>query len=216
VTVVVSVLFLALLSFFPSTFFLLVSQQSSTTGTHSKRSNPPTLVPLTHFSSLFFFYSHEEDSQASIVPVQDVEALEEEIRMRDEEIASNLTRVRPHTDNGYLDRQFIGTYTLPMELRDAITRTLSHYPRKQLRENAAKLSAQLRARTRVSPEELDSGVVPVEDREPVVYNEGAAQAYVAYRLPAVFACTSRVFTELALHNDRFAPRTMLDFGSGPG
>lgn len=41
-------------------------------------------------------------------------------------------------------------------------------------------------------------------------------AYASSRMPACYAVLYRVFDELHLHLPQFSPKTMLDFGSGPG
>ncbi len=59
------------------------------------------------------------------------------------------------------------------------------------------------------------------EREPVAasspeYDSAKVAAYASSRMPACYAVLFRVFDELHLHLPHFAPRTMLDFGSGPG
>jgi uncharacterized membrane protein YgcG len=48
------------------------------------------------------------------------------------------------------------------------------------------------------------------------YTESQALAYGVSRLPGCYAAASRVFKELQLRAVGFQPRSMLDFGSGPG
>ena len=48
------------------------------------------------------------------------------------------------------------------------------------------------------------------------YDSTKVAAYVSSRMPACYAVLYRVFDELHLHLPDFKPRTMLDFGSGPG
>ncbi|KAA6420150.1 MAG: hypothetical protein FRX49_09813 [Trebouxia sp. A1-2] len=59
------------------------------------------------------------------------------------------------------------------------------------------------------------------EREPVAasspeYDSARVAAYASSRMPACYAVLFRVFDELHLHLPHFAPRAMLDFGSGPG
>lgn len=59
------------------------------------------------------------------------------------------------------------------------------------------------------------------EREPVAasspeYDSARVAAYASSRMPACYAVLFRVFDELHLQLPHFAPRTMLDFGSGPG
>ena len=59
------------------------------------------------------------------------------------------------------------------------------------------------------------------EREPVGssspdYDSTKVAAYASSRMPACYAVLYRVFDELHLHLPAFCPKTMLDFGSGPG
>ena len=59
------------------------------------------------------------------------------------------------------------------------------------------------------------------EREPTAssspeYDKAQVAAYASSRMPACYAVLYRVFDELHLHLPQFSPRTMLDFGSGPG
>lgn len=51
---------------------------------------------------------------------------------------------------------------------------------------------------------------------PLPYNKRQAFAYVAHRVPGIFACNYKALVELKMRFANFAPSTMLDFGSGPG
>jgi hypothetical protein len=48
------------------------------------------------------------------------------------------------------------------------------------------------------------------------YNEEQALAYALARLPGCYAACSRIFIELAARLPGFAPKSLLDFGAGPG
>ena len=48
------------------------------------------------------------------------------------------------------------------------------------------------------------------------YDSTRVAAYASSRMPACYAVLYRVFDELHLHLPLFSPKTMLDFGSGPG
>ena len=48
------------------------------------------------------------------------------------------------------------------------------------------------------------------------YDSTRVAAYASSRMPACYAVLYRVFDELHLHLPHFSPKTMLDFGSGPG
>uniref|UniRef100_A0A383V6H0 Uncharacterized protein n=1 Tax=Tetradesmus obliquus TaxID=3088 RepID=A0A383V6H0_TETOB len=48
------------------------------------------------------------------------------------------------------------------------------------------------------------------------YNEGEALAYALARLPGCYAACSRIFSELRLRLPGWSPKSLLDFGAGPG
>lgn len=89
---------------------------------------------------------------------------------------------------------------LPAALRAALDRELEGVSRRSLAERAARTSAAYRSG------QGSAGVVRgLED----------ALAYALARLPATYAASVTVFAETARMAPGFAPRTMLDAGSGP-
>lgn len=48
------------------------------------------------------------------------------------------------------------------------------------------------------------------------YNESQALAYALSRLPGCYAASLRIFRELSVRLPDFQPKTLLDFGAGPG
>lgn len=54
------------------------------------------------------------------------------------------------------------------------------------------------------------------DLPPVMYGPKQTLAYTAYHLMPQWAVVSRVMAQVAAKLPGFRPRTMLDFGSGPG
>ena len=68
---------------------------------------------------------------------------------------------------------------------------------------------------------IDSSLGLLAERETTAssgpdYDDIKVAAYASSRMPACYSVLSRVFDELLLHLPSFAPKTMLDFGSGPG
>ena len=51
---------------------------------------------------------------------------------------------------------------------------------------------------------------------PFAYGPNETLAYLAFEIEATFACTHAVFTELQKRLPEFAPKSVLDFGAGPG
>ncbi|KAF2073375.1 hypothetical protein CYY_005320 [Polysphondylium violaceum] len=111
----------------------------------------------------------------------------------------------------------IGTVELPSRLKRKIAQCIKGYSTDKLREDAATLSDALRERTRSEKLSAKSPVViKPEDKPVITYGQGQALAYISHRLPGVYGCTHRVFSEIATRAPNFKPKTMLDFGSGPG
>ncbi|KAF0982477.1 hypothetical protein FDP41_011407 [Naegleria fowleri] len=50
----------------------------------------------------------------------------------------------------------------------------------------------------------------------IIYKDLEAAAYIAHRLPAIYGTSYRVFSESVMRMPDFEPKTMLDFGTGPG
>jgi ribosomal protein RSM22 (predicted rRNA methylase) len=63
--------------------------------------------------------------------------------------------------------------------------------------------------------EADMSRVKV-DVPPIQYNKNQTMAYVAHRIPGIYSCNFRVLDEIKRRLPGFAPKRMLDFGSGPG
>eukprot|EP00899_Mesostigma_viride_P029455 jgi/Mesvir1/9695/Mv12173-RA.1 len=77
-----------------------------------------------------------------------------------------------------------------------------------------------KTRTRDAPEGRHARVRDSDWEDDVApdmrYSQSITRAYVAARLPAIFAVMQRIFKEVATLLPDFRPSTMLDFGSGPG
>ena len=93
--------------------------------------------------------------------------------------------------------------TLPVDLRDAIARSLAAAPRARWMREAQELSERYRA--------------PHADHERSLAS-GADQllGYAALILPATYAQLRGALAATAARIPRWAPMTMLDMGSGPG
>ena len=91
---------------------------------------------------------------------------------------------------------------LPPALREAVDRALEGVPAADLARAAAALSQRYRAET--------------QDGRYHVASDLAARAYLATRLPATFAAIRAAMAFAAEAQPKFAPRTVLDVGAGPG
>ncbi|KAM9953464.1 hypothetical protein ACTFIR_008535 [Dictyostelium discoideum] len=111
----------------------------------------------------------------------------------------------------------IGSIGVPPLLKKKITLAIKEYPTGQLRNDAALLSEQLRSRTRLGKAIGSTNVVvKPEDRPVITYGKGQVLAYISHRMPGVYACTHRVFSEINSRLPNFKPTSLLDYGSGPG
>lgn len=146
-------------------------------------------------------------------------------------------RAEPTAMQGRLSAQFekghnsLGASTVPEELQAAISQTLKGYPRRQLRQDVASLSESYARMTKISSESLldtrfeDSPQWSEVDRQAVVqflapaveYGPKETFAYLASQMPFMLAPLQRVFADLHRRlGDGFAPKSVLDFGCGPG
>lgn len=48
------------------------------------------------------------------------------------------------------------------------------------------------------------------------YGDRETMAYLAWQMPFVYGCLERVFTEVEKRVPNFRPRSVFDFGTGPG
>lgn len=91
---------------------------------------------------------------------------------------------------------------LPPALRQAVDAALEGIPRTALAEAQESLSQRYRA-------ELRDGRAHLADAL-------TARAYLAARLPATYAAVRAALDAVVERRPAFAPRTLLDFGAGPG
>ena len=127
-------------------------------------------------------------------------------------------------------RNSLGASTVPDSLQSALNKILKGYPRRQLRQDVAKLAESYAKMTKVSAESLlesnfeKSSIWSEADRQALVefsspaveYGPKETFAYIASQLPFMLAPLQNVFAEIARRIPGFAPKSMLDFGSGPG
>lgn len=91
---------------------------------------------------------------------------------------------------------------LPQPLRQAVEMALEHTPRSDLAKASDLLSSRYRS-------EVKDGQFHLSD-------DLAAKAYLATRLPATYAAVSACLEAVAKVKPDFAPKRLLDVGSGPG
>ncbi|KAN0022516.1 hypothetical protein ACTFIU_004710 [Dictyostelium citrinum] len=140
---------------------------------------------------------------------------DEEEEEEEEEDDDFMKPSRKNTE--FLRHWKIGSIGIPPLLKKKITSTIKEYPTGQLRNDAALLSEQLRDRTRLGKAIGSTNiVVKPEDKPVITYGKGQVLAYISHRMPGVYACTHRVFSEINTRLPDFKPTSLLDYGSGPG
>ena len=113
-----------------------------------------------------------------------------------------------------LYRHKMGTVVIPEKLRSDLTHLLRGYSRTSLAQNTAVLADLLRRRVRARPSDASAGII--KPKVMVRYDYDETQTYLAHRVPGIFATAFRVLREVSFKLPNFVPRSMLDFGSGPG
>lgn len=145
-------------------------------------------------------------------------------------IAHVLTAGEPlKHSNAYLaGRNPPGLLEMPEALQAAIASLLKGYPRRHLKEDAARISELYRSSCQIKADALlnppavttlgkrKNNVREQETCIPLDYGEREAVAYVATQMPFAFSIAERVFCEIQRRCSDFTPETVLDFGSGPG
>jgi ribosomal protein RSM22 (predicted rRNA methylase) len=91
---------------------------------------------------------------------------------------------------------------LPRPLRQAVNAALEGIPARDLSAASDALSQRYRKEVR--------------DGRPHVSDDLAARAYLAARLPATYAALRAALDAVAELRPQFSPRSLLDFGAGPG
>ncbi|KAL7750157.1 37S ribosomal protein S22 [Sorochytrium milnesiophthora] len=134
------------------------------------------------------------------------------------------------------ERTKVGMVTLPKELCAAVDSILKDVDHHQLRQDALRIFDSLRSTTGAvgntvrrpsllspvpsqstsssSSASASAATVPAPHLLP--YTDRLCHAYLAARLPSTYAATLRVLTELQYRLPGFTPRSVLDFGCGPG
>jgi len=91
---------------------------------------------------------------------------------------------------------------LPPRLKQAVDQMLEHHSLDELSRASARLTSRYRS-------ELRDGQFHINDAI-------SAKAYIAARLPATFAAVRAALSMVEEAHADFVPKTMLDFGAGPG
>ncbi|KAG0169562.1 37S ribosomal protein S22 [Apophysomyces sp. BC1034] len=118
-------------------------------------------------------------------------------------------------------RKRIGCVELPKPLIKGIAGLVDeHQDKRLIREDALRLYEALRSTARMPEEKIPSNqskkqIKPTEPHT-VSYGPRESVAYAAGVLPTTYAAITNVFAEVSKRMADFKPKTMLDFGTGPG
>lgn len=180
---------------------------------------------LIHFRSNLLRRSYSDALKS--VPEADVEADAVESEIFGGPFESMHHGLTPEFSVGH---NRIGAAVVPEALQSGLTRVLKSYPRRQLRQDVAKLAEACSKMTQISAKSLletnfeNSSAWSEADRQAIVefsagsvdYGPNEVFAYISSQLPFALAPLQSVFDEILRRIPDFVPRTMLDFGSGPG
>eukprot|EP01121_Diplochlamys_sp_Union-15-3_P000590 TRINITY_DN1050_c0_g2_i1.p1 TRINITY_DN1050_c0_g2~~TRINITY_DN1050_c0_g2_i1.p1 ORF type:complete len:527 (+),score=83.70 TRINITY_DN1050_c0_g2_i1:113-1693(+) len=87
----------------------------------------------------------------------------------------------------------------------------------EMKKEAKQLGIGLESKNNTKGSKDDPYTTPIEVKHPTIkYGKTDSLAYLAHRLPGVYACNYRVLNELSTRFPNFLPKKVLDFGSGPG
>ncbi|CAH0473947.1 unnamed protein product [Peronospora belbahrii] len=109
---------------------------------------------------------------------------------------------------------------MPKGMLDRLTRVLRDRTHSQL-ETLRQKHVGDRKNTRQLP--LDMSKIPIgwsmdrtQQIPPFAYGPSETLAYLSFEMEAMYACSHAVFTELQKRLPNFQPKSVLDFGAGPG
>lgn len=121
-------------------------------------------------------------------------------------------------------RKRIGCVQLPASLKTAIQDTIAEADKPLVRTDALRIYESFRSTSKLpAVEQTSTRKSDMRSKKELVieghimtYGEREAIAYVAGALPATYAAVFNVLKELKERICNFEPKSMLDFGTGPG
>eukprot|EP00035_Acanthoeca_spectabilis_P022163 m.442323 g.442323 ORF g.442323 m.442323 type:complete len:473 (-) comp18790_c0_seq1:1505-2923(-) len=124
----------------------------------------------------------------------------------------------PYADDVGTVRLNRKTQALPTWLREAVARVLaeSRFPKKVLRADCRKLHDFLFSREVIPGVAAEAAAAGPAFAPGLVYGPREAIAHLASRYPMCYGAAAAVFAEARLRLPDFAPKHVLDFGSGAG
>lgn len=144
----------------------------------------------------------------------------EEIVIEDEDFESKVVRGSEEASFG---RKRIGCVQLPTSLKAAIQDTVALADKPLVRTDALRIYESFRSTSKIPVVEPTrkfdkraKAEAAMGDAHTITYGERETIAYVAGALPATYAAIYNVMKELKERICSFEPKTMLDFGTGPG
>ncbi|KAI7880515.1 Rsm22-domain-containing protein [Lichtheimia hyalospora FSU 10163] len=107
-------------------------------------------------------------------------------------------------------RKRIGAVPLPKSLIGGISEIIQESDKKLIRTDALRIYESLRSTSRIPTEDT------TKEPHTVAYGPRESLAYLAGAMPSAYAATFNVLHEISHRLPDFKPKTILDFGTGPG
>ncbi|KAI8139793.1 mitochondrial small ribosomal subunit Rsm22-domain-containing protein [Fennellomyces sp. T-0311] len=119
-----------------------------------------------------------------------------------------IVRSSPEASFG---RKRIGAVSLPRPLIQGITALIEESDKRLIRTDALRLYESLRSTSRMT-----NAATQAHEPHTLAYGPRESIAYAAGVMPSTYAATFNVLAEVSQRISDFGPKTMLDFGTGPG
>ncbi|KAG2223733.1 hypothetical protein INT45_003457 [Circinella minor] len=120
----------------------------------------------------------------------------------------------------------IGTVTLPRPLIQGIADLIQESDKRLIRTDALRLYESLRSTSRITNDinnhdndnrrHNNGRQATIQEPHTLAYGPRESIAYTAGVLPSTYAATLNVLAELSQRISNFSPKSILDFGTGPG
>ncbi|KAI8366658.1 mitochondrial small ribosomal subunit Rsm22-domain-containing protein [Radiomyces spectabilis] len=189
-----------------------------------------TAIPYRHVR----FYSKQNVIFLTEKELQSFDSLDDSVKARSFDIPDDfddvpsepVVRFSPEAEFG---RKRIGCVELPQPLVKGITDLINDHDKRLVRTDALRIYEALRSTARLPKEEdkplnrwekkkdkARKKVSPVTEPHTLSYGPRESVAYAAGAMASTYGAIYNVLAEVAKRIPEFNPKTMLDFGTGPG
>ncbi|OZJ05779.1 hypothetical protein BZG36_01299 [Bifiguratus adelaidae] len=134
----------------------------------------------------------------------------------------------PSVPRGTVEARFgkkrIGSVVLPQDLQQSVQTLINSEDKRLIRADALRLYESFRSTSRVQKPRQGSDVDKERKKDrreanaphALMYGHREAVAYIAGVMPSTYGALYNVFMEVSKRVPTFQPKTVLDFGTGPG